>query len=126
MPATSYRNTPSGGGRRLRKTGTEPENSRLTRRLLTQLGAALALLGLWLTLGQTMPGRVEGWRKTLGQLLTGSCDLWEACTQLGEDLTQGEDVVTSVGDWCVTVFLPTSLTEPQEDSTASAGDLPRV
>lgn len=104
-------------GKRLRPKGTPPSApDRLTRRLLLQLAAAAALFALWIGLCRGMPDQAARWRENLSGLLTGSQDLWGACKQLGEELTQGEDSIDALENWCAQVFLPASLTgDAQEE-----------
>lgn len=107
-------------GRRLRpKTATPQHPDRLSRRLLLQLAAALLLFVLWMGLCRCMPEQAAQWRETLSGLLTGSQDLWGACRQLGEDLTQGEAPADALGDWCAQVFLPTEIAESQAGEGSS-------
>ena len=108
-------------GRRLRQPDRQNRVDRLTRRLLWELAAAVAVFTLYLSAGVWAPRQADQWRSALSELLTGSADLWDACEQLGEDLAQGEDVVTSVGDWCVSVFLPAEVeSAPAETAAVSA------
>ncbi len=108
-------------GRRLRQPDRQGRADRLTRRLLWELAAAVAIFALYLSAGVWAPQQADRWRATLEELLTGSADLWGACERLGEDLAQGEDVVTSVGDWCVSVFLPAEM-ESVPAETAGVSD----
>lgn len=99
-------------GKRLRPKGApSPAPDRLTRRLLLQLAAAAALFALWIGLCRGMPDQAAQWRENLSSLLTGSQDLWGACKQLGEELTEGEDSIDALESWCAQVFLPSSLIE---------------
>ena len=107
-------------GRRLRQKSSKPQKpDRLTRRLLFQLATAAAIFALWLGLCQGMPEQAARWREILCGLLTGSQDLWGACRQLGEDLTQGEAPADALGDWCAQVFLPTEVAESQAGEGSS-------
>ena len=107
-------------GRRLRQKSAKPQTSdRLTHRLLLQLAAAAILFALWFSLCKGMPEQAAQWRETLSGLLTGSQDLWGACRQLGEDLTQGEAPADALGDWCAQVFLPTEAAESQAGEGSS-------
>lgn len=91
-------------GKRIRRTEQKPD--RLTARMTKQLGAAAVLLGLWMLFRLIMPQGTAQWGEQVNGLLTASCDLWSACSQLGEDLNQGEDLAVSVGSWCQAIFLP--------------------
>lgn len=95
-----------------RRSKTTPKRSRIGRRMLRQLAAALALFGIWVAIRQTAPETAQAWGERLSSLIASSTDLWEACGQLGEDLSRGEDINVSVGNWCETVFLP--QTEPDD------------
>ena len=102
--------------------GTGPD--RAARRMALELAAAVSLYLLYLAACALLPSEMAARQETLRGLLSGSADLWAACEQLGEDLAGGEDVASSVGEWCIAVFLPeeTPAQPPEEDrSDAPAG-----
>lgn len=84
-------------------------SARLTRRLSLQLVTALLLLGLWMTADALSPEAASRWGRRINVLLGQSWDVTTAFSQLGEQLQQGEDPLASVGDWCVSVFLPQEI-----------------
>ena len=99
---------------RTRRPPVRTKRSRLTTRLIWQLAVAVTLFGLWLGLRQEKPETAHRWQEQLSRLMSSSADLREACDQLGEDLSRGEDLAVSVGNWCETVFLPkTESDEPE-------------
>ena len=87
---------------------TQPDP--IARRLSRQLIAALLLVGLWVTAGTLSPEAASQWGQRINALLGQSWDVTAAFSQLGEQLQQGEDPLESVGDWCVSVFLPQEIT----------------
>ena len=83
-----------------------PGKSGLATRLIWQLAVAATIFCLWLGIQEEMPETAALWESRLTMLMSATTDLRQACDQLGEDLSQGEDLAVSVGNWCETVFLP--------------------
>jgi hypothetical protein len=73
---------------------------------VSQLCVALVLFALWTAFRLGKPQQAKVWQDRLDGMMSQTCDLFGACRQLGESISQGEDVVVSVGNWCQTVFLP--------------------
>lgn len=99
---TRRRYPPERGGKPKKTTRWDGSLSRLTVAVLLFLVCFAGRLGF--------PEQTEPYRQRLAQLLSASTDFSAAFTDLGEDISQGNDLLSAVGDWCVTVFAPTEVT----------------
>ena len=80
--------------------------TRGSRRLCIQLLTAVALYVIWVGFRYAAPSQSAKYSDLLRNVMGESVDLWQACFQLGENLSEGEDAVVSVGNWVERVFLP--------------------
>lgn len=91
---------------------------------LLRLIAAVTLFLLCLGLTTCYPEETAAARTKLSALLSSSTDFHAAFSRLGARLEKGDNVAGAVGDWCVTVFAPTSVTVETPNSEPSDVESP--
>lgn len=73
---------------------------------LRRLAAAIVLFLLCFVGKTKFPAQTEPYWGKLAATLSSSTDFRSAFTDLGQELSQGNDMLEAVGDWCVAVFAP--------------------
>lgn len=98
---TGRKYLPERSGKAKKRTRWDSSFSRLT--------AAVLLFLICFAGKLQFPEQTEPYRQRLALMLSSSTDFGAAFTDLGEDLSQGNDILAAVGDWCVTVFAPAEV-----------------
>jgi hypothetical protein len=98
-----------------RKNQPHKEGGGGLRLLIAALVFTLCLVGR-----MNYPAETEQYRQKLAELLSSSTDFQGAFRRLGKELSQGDDMLEAVGDWCISVFAPEDIT--LEDTSAEEAD----
>lgn len=102
------------------KKQQERRLSGASKRLLAAVMIFLFCYGARVTYPEQSQRAADWMRYTLSS----SSHFEDAFSTLGQDLSNGKSLSTSVGSWCVTVFAPQEVTIPLEEADSEKKDEP--